>query len=197
MVFDRAATTAGATASRLATTSTPSPKAAITSTGTMEIGHGAQVGGKRPPHRLTGGDAQWYADHDPHQGNRARLPADRGADLRLDEPERLQKADLMAASGHADHQQVQERRHAEQRQHEAQDEREVHRFPEVDERGGGIRQLGDAGVGPEVVGDVGPSHCTRRRVHCDDELLVGAVRRADTRSVSVRADRGRAGSRRR
>ena len=73
---------------------------------------------------------------DPHQCNRARLPADGGADLALDEPERLQEPDLMPASGHADHKEVHERRHAEQRQHEAEDEREVHGFPEVDKRGG-------------------------------------------------------------
>ena len=78
-----------------------------------------------------------------------------------------------------------------------EDEREVHRFPEVDERSGGIGQLGDARVGMEVVARRRPVPPHQAPCYCDDELLVGAVRAADTKSASVRADRGRAGSRRR
>ena len=102
MVLDRA-TTAGATASRLATTSTPTPSTAISLDRHYGDGHSTQVGGKGPPDRLTQGNAQRDADDDSHQGDRGRLPAHGGANLALDEPERLQEPDLVPASSHADH----------------------------------------------------------------------------------------------
>ena len=91
------------------------------------------------PAQLPRRDAQWDADNDPDQGDRARLPAHRGTDLALDESERLQEADLAPAPSHTDDQEVQKCGRTEQSEHEAENERKVHGFPEIDERGGGGR----------------------------------------------------------
>ena len=61
-------------------------------------------------------------------------------------------------------------------EHEAENERKVHGFPEVDERGGGRGELGHTRIGMDVMGNVGPSHRTGNRLHGDDELFIGAVR---------------------
>ena len=59
MVFDRAATTAGAKASRLAATKHTHPQGGNHFHRHDGDGHGTQVGGERPPYRLPDGDAQW------------------------------------------------------------------------------------------------------------------------------------------
>jgi hypothetical protein len=68
----------------------------------------------------------------PTHRHRRRLPAHGHPNLGIGEPERLQQADL-AAAGHADHEQVQERRGAEEGRHQSDDQREVHRLSKIDE----------------------------------------------------------------
>ena len=83
-----------------------------------------------------------------NRGDRRGLPVDGGADLAVEEPERLQDAHVAAAPRHGDDEEVEERRHPEEADHDAQDQREVDRLPEVDQR---PRQGGDGRVGLEHV----------------------------------------------
>jgi len=124
-VFDRAATSAGATANRLETTRTPAASTTIS-------------------------HAERDTDDDPHHRHRARLPAHGRAHLVVDEPEVLEQSDLAPTPRDAHDQQVQERGRAEQRQHEPQDQREVDRLAEVDQR---RRHRGSLGVGALVQAD--------------------------------------------
>jgi len=116
-VFDRAATSAGATANRLETTRTPAASTTIS-------------------------HAERDTDDDPHQRNGRRLPAHGRFDLAVHEAKCFQETHLATTASHADDEQVYERRRPEHRHHKPEDEREVHRLAKVDQRGGNGRPRG-------------------------------------------------------
>ena len=139
--------------------------------------HHAQVGGEGPPHLLSDRQPERHADDDPDEGERGRLPGNRGGHLTIHEPEYLEQPDLPSPACHAHHEQVQQRRGAEQRQHDAEDEREVDGFSEVDQRDRRRGEHREGGVGVQIVVDrglsPGPSHeaCQHPSVGVPDHRL--------------------------
>ena len=144
----RDATSAGPTASRLATTSVPAAMDRDDPRRHNGLHHHPQVGRKGVPDEPAGGDAQRDADHDPDDGDGRGLPGDGQGDLAADEAERLQQSHLLSPPVQAGEQHVEQRRHAEQDDDQTEDQREVDRLSEVDEIGGRPGEVDLARVGP-------------------------------------------------
>ena len=170
----RAEVNAGMTARALATTSTPRASAAIVSPGTATTGTAPRLAAKSFQMTRPATMPRRNADHDADQCNRRGLPEHGGADLQVHKAKSFEQPHLLAAPDHADHEEMEEGCRTEHGQHTPEDEREVHRLPEVEQRGRNGRPV-RAALG-DIAGDVGLALGTGPCLRQDNEILTASER---------------------
>ena len=115
---------------------TPAARVAISQPGSTTTATTPRLRANAVHENPPGRQAQRHARGDAHDRHSRRLPAHDGGELAPDEPERLEQAALPPPPVGAGHQQVRQRGRAAQRDHDAEQQREVSGLAEAHQRGG-------------------------------------------------------------